>query len=84
MELPQVTARLGEPQLREDYFATALDFVRESNALVETLYRIDRDGGFQGYGTEESRAFAADRMAAGASLLRDLWWSAYKNSATRR
>jgi hypothetical protein len=27
------------------------------------------------------KKFATDRLAAGASLLRDLWWSAWQNSA---
>ena len=80
MDMPPVIARLREPVLRENYFDTALAFIKESNALVETLYRIDRDGELRGDGTERSREFAADRMAAGASLLRDLWWSAWKNS----
>jgi hypothetical protein len=28
--------------------------------------------------------FATDRLAAGASLLRDLWWSAWVNSGKSR
>lgn len=83
MELSAITPRLREVTPRKDYFETALAFIKESNALVDTLYRIDRDGGLTGGGTAESREFAADRMAAGASLLRDLWWSAWLNSAER-
>jgi hypothetical protein len=83
--LEDVTARLGPPTLRTDYFRTAVEFVRGSNALVETLYRIDRDGGFDVFRpvSPEAKAFTADRLAAGASLLRDLWWSAWRNSASR-
>ncbi len=83
MEISAVTPKLRDPVRRQDYFLTALNFIKESNGLVETLYRFDRDGGFAGMGTAESRDFTADRMAAGASLLRDLWWSAWVNSAER-
>lgn len=68
--------------LRSDYFGTAMAMVRESNALVEPLYRIDRDGGFDLFRPVSPAAldFATARLAAGAGLLRDLWWSAWKNS----
>ncbi len=81
--LDDVTPRLTTPKLRTEYFATALEFIRGSNALVERLYRIDRDGGFDVFRpvSAEARAFTADRLAAGASLLRDIWWSAWRNSA---
>lgn len=69
-------------QLRDsDYFKTALAFVQQTNGLVETLYRIDRDHGLDGAGSEEARQFTIGRLAAGASLLRDLWYSCYVNSA---
>ncbi|MGZ7031772.1 MAG: hypothetical protein ACXVIJ_07350, partial [Thermoanaerobaculia bacterium] len=37
---PDVVARIPTEQLRTDYFATALGFVKRSNTLVETVYRI--------------------------------------------
>lgn len=76
---PKVTP---SPVLRTDYFATALDAVRASQALVEPLYQIDKRGGFNTMGVppREGFEFATDRLASGASLLRDLWWSAWVNS----
>ncbi len=84
--LQDVTPQLAAPRLRRDYFGTALEFVRRSNALVETLYRIDRDGGFDVLRpvSPEAKSFTVNRLAAGASLLRDLWWSAWRNSANRQ
>jgi hypothetical protein len=76
---PRVSAT---PTLRTDYFGAALGEVRESNSLVEPLYRLDRDGAFA-LVTPPSQAgvdFAASRLAAGAAMLRDLWWSTWKNS----
>jgi len=73
---------LAPPVLRTDYFATALDLIRDSQSKIEEIYRIDRDGGFLARrSTPESRAFAISRLATGASFLRDFWWSAYRNSA---
>ena len=68
--------------LRGDYFAAALDEVRQSNSLVEPLYRLDRDGAFALVTPPSPQGvdFAASRLAAGAAMLRDLWWSTWKNS----
>ncbi len=84
--LGDVTARVAPPVLRTNYFKAAMESVEGSNALVETLYRMDRDGAFDVFRpvTPEAKAFTAERIAAGASLLRDLWWSAWRNSAPRR
>jgi hypothetical protein len=79
-----VTPKLAPPVLRTDYFATALDFVKTSNSLVEHLYQLDKAGDFDLFRkpvSAEGKDFATDRLAAGASLLRDYWWSAWVNSA---
>lgn len=68
--------------LRTDYFGAALSEVKESSSLVEPLYRLDRDGAFA-LVSPPSKAgvdFTAARLAAGAAMLRDLWWSTWKNS----
>jgi hypothetical protein len=82
VELDDVMPHMRPLQPRTDYFAAAMETIRESNGLLRELYRIDRDGGFdRGEGTAQAREFAGRRLAAGASLLRDLWWSAWVNSA---
>lgn len=76
---------LDEPKLRTDYFAAAMALIRSSNGFVETVYQLDRDNGFTKQPPPpEAKAFAASRIAAGASLLRDLWWSAWRNSGENR
>ncbi|MEA2163808.1 MAG: hypothetical protein QOK37_1935 [Thermoanaerobaculia bacterium] len=75
--------KLAAPQLRADYFDTAITFIRQSNALVEKTYQLDKAGDFSTFRypiSPAGKGFAADRLAAGASLLRDLWWSAWRNS----
>lgn len=85
IELSDVVPKLVAPALRSDYFEAALHLIRESNRLVEELYRLDRDAGFSWpRGTAAGRDFASRRLAVGASLLRDLWWSTYRNAASDR
>lgn len=80
----EVTANVPPPQLRTDYFNSALEVIRNSNSLVERIYQLDKRNAFDefGPGDAEARAFAASRLGAGAGFLRDLWWSAWKNSAS--
>ena len=82
MATSDVVPLVKGPALRTDYFAAALAEVRESNSLVEPLYRLDRDGAFALVTPPSSQGvdFAAARLAAGATMLRDLWWSTWKNS----
>lgn len=85
VDVEMVVPKLAAPVLRTDYFAAAVEHVKGSNALVEHLYTIDRDGAFSPFGppSRTGIAFATDRLAVGASLLRDIWWSAWKNSERR-
>jgi hypothetical protein len=79
-----IVTKMTAPQLRTDYFETAIAFIRQSNKLVETVYQIDKRGEFSVFRnppSPEGKTFAAERLAAGSSLLRDLWWSAWRNSA---
>ena len=82
METKDVVPFVAAPVMRTDYFASAIGEVRESNALVEALYRLDRDGKLDLFKpiAPEAREFAASRLAAGAAMLRDLWWSTWKAS----
>ncbi|HVS32270.1 MAG TPA: hypothetical protein VMS98_12550 [Thermoanaerobaculia bacterium] len=87
VDVSQVVPKVAAPQpVSTDYFAAALGFVKSSQARIEELYRIDRDGGFDPLkpASAEGLAFATDRLAAGASMLRDIWWSAWKNSGQPR
>jgi hypothetical protein len=58
-----------------------LDYLTATNAEVEHLYRLDRATPFGAEsGSAEGKAFAAARLAAGATMLRDLWWTAWVTS----
>ncbi len=62
------------------------EHVMASHAEVETLYRIERDVGFDPDkpASPEAREFAARRLASGADMLAALWWSAWLESAPDR
>lgn len=61
----------------DDYLA----YLRHSQSLVERVYQLDKQHGFDGMGTPESRQFTAERLAAGASMLRNLYVAAWVKSA---
>lgn len=64
-----------------DVFSAYLAYLRDSATHVETVYQLEKRGGFIGAGSDESREFAAARLAAGASMLRDMIYTAWLDSA---
>lgn len=69
-------------QTLRDPFEDYLVYLRHSVTLVERIYQLDKSDGFSGDGTAEARAFTAERLAAGASELRDMIYTAWADSAT--
>jgi len=58
------------------------NYVRSSNALVEQLYILDKQEKFNAETkSPEHKKFVSERLAAGAQMLRDLWWTAWVTSA---
>jgi hypothetical protein len=70
-----------EAQVFPDLREATWQYLQESHSLVERLYELDLEEAF-GPNTsgETHRAFASDRLAAGAEMLRDLWWTAWMTS----
>jgi hypothetical protein len=64
-----------------DMFDAYVAYLRQTATYVEKVYQLDKAGGFVGAGTAESRAFTAERLAAGASMLRDMIFTAWLDSA---
>jgi len=71
----------AKPVVLEDVFADYMKYLRHSNSLVEKTYALEKAGGFTGAGTAESRAFVDERLAAGATELRDMIYTAWVKSA---
>jgi hypothetical protein len=64
-----------------DIFDAYVIYLRRTATHVEKVYQLEKAGGFVGAGTAESRDFTAERIAAGASMLRDMIYTAWIDSA---
>jgi hypothetical protein len=53
-------------------FDAYVAYLRHTATYVEKVYQLEKAGGFVGAGSAESREFTAERLAAGASMLRDM------------
>jgi hypothetical protein len=79
---PEVQAKMTPAKLIEgDMFDAYVAYLRHTATYVEQVYQFDKAGAFIGAGTPESRDFTAARLAAGASMLRDLIYTAWIDSA---
>lgn len=77
-----VRPKMTEPKVIEgDIFDNYVKYIRHTNMFVERVYQLDKAGGFVGAGSAESREFTAERLAAGASMLRDMILTAWVDSA---
>ena len=76
-----VARAAAAPQAFPDVRAATLAYLDRSNALVEPMYRLDKASKFDSTTTSaDNKRFVADRLAAGAVMLRDLWWTAWVTS----
>jgi hypothetical protein len=90
-ESPFVSANIHSPDIAAkmtpvkaidgDMFDAYVVYLRQTATYVEKVYQLEKAGGFAGEGSPESRGFAAERLAAGASMLRDMIYSAWIDSA---
>src|SRR5580658_3289800 len=77
-----VAPKMTEPKaITGDVFDSYVAYLRHTATMIDTVYSFDKAGAFENAGTPESRAFTAERIAAGASELRDLIYTAWLESA---
>ena len=82
IQAPQVQSKMTQVQaINGDIFDDYMAYLRHTAKYVEQVYQLEKAGGFTGAGTLESREFTADRLAAGASKLRDMIYAAWVQSA---
>ncbi len=62
-----------------------MDYLNATHSELRTLYRLENRYGFVEDSTPapETVDFAVERLAAGAEMLRDLWWSAWLEGTGR-
>lgn len=70
----------AQPQQLNHPFQDYLQYLWDSHQYVEQAYKLEKAGGFDGQGTPESREFIRQRLAAGATMLRNMWYSAWLQS----
>ena len=62
-------------------FQDFLQYLRNSHVQAAQVYRFDKRGDFDGRGTAASRTISAERLSAGATMLRDMIYTAWVDSA---
>jgi hypothetical protein len=70
----------AKPQSITHPFRDYMQYLYDSHDLVEKSYQLEKQGGFDGEGTPASRQFIRQRLAAGATMLRNMWYSAWIQS----
>jgi hypothetical protein len=76
----QFVSLLKPPVKLDDPWKDYQSYLRNSYKLVERCYQLEKAGGFTGAGSEESRQFIRERLAAGAQMLVNLWYTAWVES----
>jgi hypothetical protein len=64
----------------DDVFEDDVKYIRKSQSMVEQVYKFEKAGALKDAGTAESRAFVEERLAAGATELRDIIYTAWVKS----
>ncbi len=62
-------------------FQEFLSYLQTTHRQVDQVYRLEKQGGFEGHGSAASRSFTAERLAAGVTMLRDMIYTAWVESA---
>ncbi len=81
LKAADVAPLMTAPQQLGDIFDDYVAYLRHSATLIERVYQLEKAGGFAAAGTAESKQFTAERLAAAASELRDLYYTAWLESA---
>ncbi len=82
LHAPEVQVKMTPAHAIEgDMFDSYVAYLRHTGTYVKKVYELEKAGGFTGAGTAESREFTAERLAAGASMLRDMIYTAWLESA---
>jgi hypothetical protein len=72
----------SEPQTFASLRPSIIRYFLQTHSQVERLYELDKAASFGPDNTTPiNKAFAVERLAAGAAMLRDLWWTAWVTSA---
>lgn len=72
----------AKPQTFSSIRPSVLAYLARSHAELERLYTLDKQMPFDEKNeSPEHKQFTAQRLAAAATMLRDLWWTAWVTSS---
>jgi len=71
---------VAPPKVLDDEWTDFLSYLHHTGTTVEKVYQLEKAGGFVDAGSPEAKAFAEDRLAAGAIELRDMIYTAWVRS----
>ena len=78
---PEEITRGLEAKPIDDVWKHTIAFLKESYTHIDRCYELDEAGAFE-KPTDASRAFVLSRCQAGAQFTLDVWYAAWKKSAT--
>lgn len=83
VKAPDIKAQMTHaPQAFPAIRPAVIAYLKETYTHLEPLYKMDGEQAFAPEQAKaEHKAFAVSRLAAGAEMLRDLWYTAYVTSA---
>lgn len=79
--MSNIGSLVSNPKPLEEPFRDYVAYLEASHRLVEPLYQVEKKGGFKNAGTDEGRVFIRGRLAAGAQMLANLYYTAWIESA---
>jgi hypothetical protein len=80
-EVTHIADLVGKPKYLEHPFEDYIAYLRDSQSRIERAYQLEKEGGFDGKGTPESREFIRQQLGRGAQMLLNLWYTAWVDSA---
>lgn len=80
-EVTHISDLVGKPVYLEHPFEDYVAYLRGSQAKIEQAYSLEKQCGFDGRGTPESREFIRQQLGRGAQMLLNMWYTAWVDSA---
>jgi hypothetical protein len=80
-EVTHIADLVGAPRYLDHPFEDYIAYLRESQSKTERAYQLERDCGFDGKGSPESREFIRQQLGRGAQMLLNMWYTAWVDSA---
>jgi hypothetical protein len=76
-----LTPLMKEPIVLKSAWQDYQSYMKATLDQLEPLYKLEKAGAFKDNGTAEGHAFLNTRLAAGAQMLANMWYTAWMESA---